>query len=67
MYRLDKSYTKAQTFKEADNNLKYWKTKSVAERLSAAWYLTCLAYGLDPEKEHRLDPTVHSCREHPVK
>jgi len=65
MYKLDKTYAKAQTFREADSNQKYWKTKTYAERLRAAWYLTCMAYGLDPNKTHRLDRSVHSYRKHP--
>lgn len=46
-FRLDRSTFKIKTFNEADNNRAYWLEKSVAERLRAAWYLTCSAYGIN--------------------
>jgi len=59
-YRLDKTFSKARTFQEADNNKAYWMNKDVEERLSAAWYLTCKAYRIDPANPPRLDKTVFS-------
>ena len=64
VYRLDKSYFKKQSLKEADNNRKYCLSKTPMERLNAAWYLTCHAYGIDPSKEHKLDKTIFSKRKH---
>jgi hypothetical protein len=64
MFRLDKTAFKVQTFKEADNDRAYWLSKTPAERLQAAWYLTCAAYGLDPNKKHRMDKTVYSVKKH---
>ncbi len=61
-YRLDKSIFSIKTFDEATSNRSYWMSKSPAERLSAAWYLICCAYNLDPNKEHRLDRTLFSKR-----
>ena len=63
-YRLDKTFGLAQTFAEADNNRAYWLQKDVSERLSAAWYLICKAYGIDPENPPGLDKTVFSMRKH---
>ena len=36
-----------QTFKEAAHQLEYWNTKTVEERLSAAFYLISVAYNFD--------------------
>jgi len=54
-YRLDKTRFKRQTVKEADHQLQYWLGKTVEERLRAAWYLTCRAYGYDPEDPPTMD------------
>ena len=64
MYQLDKSCFKKQSLKEADNNRKYWLSKTPMERLNAAWYLTCYVHGLDPTKEHKLDKSLFSKRKH---
>lgn len=64
-YRLDRTAFKINTFEEAADQVSYWKTKTTQERLAAAWYLTCQAYNLDPEAEHRLDRTVFSMRNRP--
>ena len=66
MYRLDKSYGKAQSFKEADNNREYWLQKDTKERLQAAWYLISCAYQFDLDNPPRLDRTVFSMRKHKV-
>ena len=46
--KLDKSYFKKQSFKQADNNVAYWRSKTPAERLEAAYILSLRAYGYDP-------------------
>jgi hypothetical protein len=63
-YRIDRSYGKAQTLKEADNNMEYWLQKDVKERLKAAWYLTCMCYGIDPDNSPNLDRTVFEMGKH---
>jgi len=60
--KLDKSYFKKQTFKEADNNVAYWRSKTPAERLEAAYILSLRAYGYDPANPPRLDKTLFSKR-----
>lgn len=55
---MDRSYAKMQTFAEADNNYEYWSKKSYVERLSAAYFLICSAYGLKHSSKHKLDKTV---------
>ena len=56
-YRLDKSYFKKQSIMEADHNELYWNTKSIEERLSAAWFLTCQAYNISFENPPPMDKT----------
>jgi hypothetical protein len=66
MYRLDKTAFRVQTFEEAENNRSYWMSKTPAERLYAAWYLTCSAYGLDPDTIHKMDKSVFSVRKQAI-
>jgi hypothetical protein len=61
-YRMDKTAFKMQTFEEADNNYGNWEMKSYAERLDAACYLICTAFGIKPST--KLDRTVFSKRKH---
>jgi hypothetical protein len=62
MYRLDRHAFKMQTFQEADHTKSYWLKQSPEERLKAAWYLICSAYGLDYNNPPRLDRTVFKAR-----
>lgn len=64
MYRLDKTSFKKQSFKEANNQVEYWRKKTINERFKAAWYLICVAYNLDITKEHKLDRKKFSMRKH---
>jgi len=57
MNRLDKTVFKKQSLIEADNNVAYWRSKSAAERLSAAYRLSLRVYGLDPDNPPRLEKT----------
>ena len=63
-YRLDKTYGKAQTFKEADNNKAYWLQQDVKERLKAAWYLISSTFGISHDNPPRMDKTIFSMRKH---
>ncbi len=53
--RLDKSFFKKQSLKEADSNLHYWKTKTLSERLQSAYILSLRAYGFDPNNPPKLE------------
>jgi hypothetical protein len=64
MYRLDRNAFKIQSFQEADNTTSYWLSKTPDERIAAAWYLTCCAYGIDPENPPPLDRTYFRMRKH---
>ena len=66
-FRLDRTKFKMQTFKEADNQYKYWKTKTLEERLAAAHYLNSVAYNFDLNNPPRLDRTIFSMRKHKIK
>jgi hypothetical protein len=66
MYNLDRTAFKIQTFEEADHTLQYWLTQSYKERLTAGWYLSCVAFNVDPETI-RMDRTVFSMRKHSSK
>jgi len=60
--KLDKKAFAINTFAQADNNRAYWLKKTPKERLDAAWYLSCIAYGLDPRKKHKMDKTFFRIR-----
>lgn len=60
--RLDKGKFKIQSFKEADSNVAYWRSRPWYERLQAGYHLSLRAYGYDPEDEPRLDKTKFSKR-----
>ena len=62
--KFDRNAFSMGTFKQASHKLSYWKSKSPAERLEAAWILTCHAYGFSPENPPKMDRTVFSMRKH---
>lgn len=63
-YKLDKTYFKAQFFKEADIQKYYWQNKDVSERLKAAWYLISCAYQFPIDNPTQIDKSVFSMRKH---
>jgi len=65
-FRLDRTAFRIQTYAAAAHQRAYWLSRPAAERLSAAWFLTCAAYNLPYHGRHRLDRTVFSARKHPV-
>lgn len=62
MYRLDRTAFKIQSYDSAAKQRAYWLSKTPAERLAAAWYLTCAAWNLDIETPLRLDRSSFSMR-----
>ncbi len=60
--RLDKTAFKSQTYEEADNHTAYWRTKTIGERLEAAFKLINQVYGTTNQTP--LDRTVFSKRKH---
>lgn len=63
-FRLDKTVFKAQSFEEAEKSNIFPPDTSLSERLRQAWYLTCMAYGIDPENPPKMDKTVFFTRKH---
>ncbi|HHH50398.1 MAG TPA: hypothetical protein ENK52_05415 [Saprospiraceae bacterium] len=63
-YRLDRTKFKMQKFEEADNQYDYWKSKTVEERLQAAYYLISVAYKFEINNPPRLNRFVFSMRKH---
>ncbi len=61
-YRLDRSAFSVQTFSQATHQREYWLSKTPQERISAAWYLICVAYNLDYKAENKLDRTYFRMR-----
>lgn len=60
--RLDKTFFKKQSVKEADRNVVYWRTKSMSERLQAAYHLSLRVYGYSPDNPPRMDKSFFTIR-----
>ena len=59
---MDKSEFKMQTFKQADLQQDYWKTRTMEERLQAAMEMTKAAYQIGKDGFSPMDKTLTSCR-----
>ncbi len=64
-FRLDRTAFRAHTFEEADNQLKFWLSKTPTERIQAAYYMICKSYGFNLENPPHLDRTKFVARKHP--
>ena len=64
MYKMDKTVGRAMTHKEAEKEKLFPPETTAKQRLNEAWYLTCLAFGIDPENPPKTDKTVGSSRKH---
>jgi hypothetical protein len=61
-FRLDRTAFKMHHTKDASNNYKYWKSKSLEERLEAANYLNSVAYNFSLNDPPKLDRTYFKMR-----
>lgn len=61
-YFLDRTYCKASTLEEADDNYSYWKNKTLLQRLEAAHYLITSAYNFSYENQPSLDRNYFATR-----
>jgi len=61
---MDKTTGKAMTHNEAEKNKIFSAEISYSQRLAEAWYLTCMAYGIDPKNPPRMDKNFASSRKH---
>jgi hypothetical protein len=59
---MDKTTGKGMTYKEAEKNKIFTAEISYSQRLAEAWYLTCMAYGIDPENPPRMEKNFTSSR-----
>jgi hypothetical protein len=57
-FKVDKTYMKAQSFKEADADNLFSKDVSIADRLRMAFHLTCKIYGLDEKSSLKIDKSI---------
>jgi len=57
---LDRTAFKATNAKDADNHVADWKDKTPAQRMEAAFFLICHAYGINAGT--RIDKTVFSMK-----
>ena len=64
MFKLDKTFMKAQTHAEAELDKKFPKDMPIGERLREAWWLTCMAYGIDPDNCPKMEKQYFSKRKH---
>ena len=63
MYSLDRTAFAMHTAQEAtEAQVRYWKTKTVEERLQAAMYLNSIAFGFDVNNPPKMDKNVFSIR-----
>ena len=64
MYKIDKTVGRAMTHEEAEKEKLFLPETSLKQRLDEGWYLTCQAYGIDPQNLPKMDKTVGSSRKH---
>jgi hypothetical protein len=63
-FKLDRTAFRATNHENKGNDFSYWKSKTDAERLAAAFYLNSVAYNFDINNPPRMDKTVFSMRKH---
>jgi hypothetical protein len=59
---LDKTFFIKQDLLSADSNTRYWRSKSAARRIQAAYMLSLRAYGYDPDDPPAMDKELCSKR-----
>ncbi len=62
LLKFDRTSFRIVSFEDKGQNVKYWLTKSVYERLCASWYLTCASYNLPYTADHKVDRSVFRIR-----
>jgi hypothetical protein len=56
---LDRSVFSRLNFEEADQSVKYWRSKTPTERLVAAYRLSLRAYGYDPDDPPAMEKSYY--------
>ena len=62
MYKMNRSYSKSQTFAGAEKDKLFLRTDALSERLNQAWYLTAMAYAIDPQNPPKMQKVLVSIR-----
>jgi hypothetical protein len=62
MYKMDKSVSAVKTFEAAEKDKIFHQDVSLKERLNQAWYLTAMAFGIDPLNPPKFNKHVFSAR-----
>ena len=63
-FKLDRTAFSMHALEVHEPAIRYWKNKSIDERLAAAAYLNSVAYNFDLQNPPRLDRTAFSMRKH---
>jgi hypothetical protein len=64
MFKLDKTISKAHSFKDAENDKLFDKNLPYIERLKEAYYLIAQAYDFPVDNPPRMNKQVFSTRKH---
>jgi hypothetical protein len=64
MFKMDKTTGSSLTHKQAEINKLFPAEASVMQRLSEGWYLSCIAYGIDPQNPPKMDKHFGTSRKH---
>jgi hypothetical protein len=64
MYKMDKNFMRAQTHTGAEKDKIFSKEVSIGDRLRESWWITCLAFGIDPAHPPKMDKYFFSVRKH---
>jgi predicted metal-binding protein len=64
MYKLDKAISTMQTHAEAERKKVFAADVPLEERLRQAWWLTCMAYGIDPANPPKMVKEITDMRKH---
>jgi hypothetical protein len=62
MYKLDKTISSIKTHKDLEKDKVFAPNVSLGERLHQAWYLTAMAYGIDPQNPPRMKKELTAIR-----
>lgn len=57
MYKMDKTVGKKMSQKESEESKLFPPETTYGQRLAEAWYLTCMAYGIDYKNPPKMDKT----------
>jgi hypothetical protein len=64
MYKFDKTKVSYGSFEEAEKAKRFNNEDTLSERLQQAWYLTCMAYGIDLNDPPKMEKKLFSVRKH---